>query len=372
MILIHRGQIKTLPTHSVMSTDIEIDGHIKNVAVSVENHYEEFLSPERADYALVGMLAYALRNKHDIICEAPVTEELLYNIRETLIPTLVYSDGRNYPVQIETDMASPLAKVGRGGVGTGLSCGVDSFHSVLKHLNSEYPHQNLTHITVFDIGAFHNLYESIPKVKAKTFERAEKVAPQLDLPLIKLESNFQYVIPQDNLYVHTYRDTMAIYSLQKLWCTYYYAGTYSFNDFTLNNNFSTDPAHFELFLLNCFSTSQLKIISEGSEYDRNNKINFIADYPIAQKNLHVCINKDYNCGVCEKCLRTLLALDALNRLDDFREVFNIDAYKKNILNNYLFLFQKYILEKDTFYEQTFKILYNRHKKFFDSIVVKKN
>ena len=170
-------------------------------------------------------------------------------------------------------------------------------------------------------------------------------------------------------------DSMAIYALQKLWRVYYYASTYPFSEFSLANNtaLNVDPAHFELLLLNCFSTSQLKIISDGSECDRNDKTRFIADYSIARKNLHVCLSKpNFNCGVCSKCLRTLLAIDALNKLDDFRDSFNIDEYLRNRINNYLYLFQKYVLEKDTWFEKTFKILYNRHPKFFDSIVIKKS
>lgn len=119
MILIHQGKLENLSEKSVMSTEIEIDGQIKNVAVAVDKEYGKFLAPERADYALVGMLAYAMRNGHDIICAAPVTEELLYNICETFIPTLVYSDSRNYPVKISADMASPLEKVSNGAAAKG-------------------------------------------------------------------------------------------------------------------------------------------------------------------------------------------------------------------------------------------------------------
>lgn len=377
MILIHQGCVKNFSDKSLLSTDIEIDGQIKNVIVSVESDYGKFLSPERADYALVGMLAYALKNKHDIVCETSVTEELLYNIREILIPTFIYNDSRNYPVKIYADIASPLEKVSfaenRIGVGTGLSCGVDSFYSVLKHLDSEYPCQNLTHISVFNIGSINHCYgkENIPYIKKKVWEHTEKVVGELNLPLIKLDSNFQDVIPQSHYLCHTYMDALAIYSLQKLWRTYYYAGSHAFNEFSLRNNFSIAPGYFEPFLLNCFSTSHIKIVSDGCVGDRIDKINFIADYPIARKNLHVCTRQAFNCGVCPKCLRTLLALDALNKLESFREVFDIETYLKNRVKNYLFLFQKYVLEKDTFFERTFKILYKRHKKFFDSIVVKK-
>lgn len=380
MIVIHRGYVEENSGTSTLFTDIEIDGRNHRVFVSVGAEYGKFLSPERADYALVGMLAYALRNRHDIICEAPVTEELLYKIREILIPSFVRSDSRNYASKIQASMALPLDKTAygrhwRGGaVGTGLSCGVDSFHAVMKHLDSEYVGQNLTHIAVHNIGSINASYgnENIPYVKKKVFERTEKVTAELGLPLVKVESNFQDVIPQNHYRTHTYMDALAIYSLQKLWRIYYYASGYFFGNFSLKNNFDSAPAHFELLLLDCFSTANLKIISEGSEGTRNDKIKFLADIPIVQKNLHVCTSKEFNCGICPKCLRTLLALDVLNKLDNFRKVFDVDAYNKNRVNNYLFLFRKYVLEHDEFFEETFKILYNRHRQFFDSIVVKNN
>lgn len=121
MIKIHRGYVTEVSDASIMFTDIDIDTEKKHVLISVGKDYGKFLSPERADYALCGMLYYALLNKHDIICEAPVTEELLYNIREILIPTLIHSDPRNYPVKIQADIAPPLdklpfAKMIRGGL----------------------------------------------------------------------------------------------------------------------------------------------------------------------------------------------------------------------------------------------------------------
>lgn len=111
MIRIHQGQVSTSGDNSTLSTVIDIGNEKKNVCLSVSKEYGQFLSPERADYGLVGMLAYALRKKHDIICEAPVTDELLYNIRELLIPTFVRSDARNYPVKINAEVAPPLDKL---------------------------------------------------------------------------------------------------------------------------------------------------------------------------------------------------------------------------------------------------------------------
>ena len=111
MIVINQGHISEKSDTATLSTEIDIDDSEREVFVTVDSEYGKFLSPERADYALLGMLAYALRNKHDITCAAPVTEELLYNLREILIPTLVRSDPRNYPVKIQADIAPPLEKI---------------------------------------------------------------------------------------------------------------------------------------------------------------------------------------------------------------------------------------------------------------------
>ena len=81
MIKIYQGNVTKAGGASTLATKIDIDGEEKNIILSVAEEYGKYFSPERADYILVGMLAYALRRKHDIVCEAPVTDELLYNIR---------------------------------------------------------------------------------------------------------------------------------------------------------------------------------------------------------------------------------------------------------------------------------------------------
>ncbi len=111
MIKIHAGKVLEADGITTLSTEIEIGDAKKEVRLSVAREYGKYFSPERADYALVGMLAYALRNKHDIICETPVTDELLYNIRELLIPTFIRSDSRGYSVKIQADIAPPLEKL---------------------------------------------------------------------------------------------------------------------------------------------------------------------------------------------------------------------------------------------------------------------
>ena len=374
MIRIHQGYVEESDGMSTLFTDIDINDKKKNVYVSVEKDYGKFLSPERADYALVGMLAYAIRKGHDIICEAPVTEELLYNIREYLIPTFFRSDSRCYPVKIQAEIASPLdklpdSKVMHGGVGTGLSFGVDSAYSILKHIGTEYPNQNLTHLCIFNNGS---AVISDPVRREKIFAHAETVAKELNLPVLKVESNVGTFIKQHHAATHTYKDALIIYALQKLFRVYYYSSAYSFASFSLEENFRRDPAHFEPFLLDCFSTSKLRIVPSGSEGDRDDKVAFIVDNPLVQKYLHVCTRETVNCGRCRKCLRTLLEIDALGKLDNFRESFDIDDYIKRREKIYRYLNDQIKEDpEDPFLSRPYKILYERHKDFFDSLDAEK-
>ena len=50
---------------------------------------------------------------------------------------------------------------------------------------------------------------------------------------------------------------------------------------------------------------------------------------MVQKYLHVCNKDKTNCSKCSKCRRTMLALDFLGKLSDYREVFNLYYYYKH-------------------------------------------
>jgi hypothetical protein len=70
-----------------------------------------------------------------------------------------------------------------------------------------------------------------------------------------------------------------------------------------------------------FSSTELLIHHDGVELSRFDKTRLIADWDLALNNLRVCNqykkyrHDKFNCGRCEKCLRTKLALLALGALD---------------------------------------------------------
>jgi hypothetical protein len=67
-----------------------------------------------------------------------------------------------------------------------------------------------------------------------------------------------------------------------------------------------------------YSSMNLRIRHEGILYSRLDKVRLLSDWQVALENLRVCTQNPpgmLNCGKCEKCLRTMLELLALNSLE---------------------------------------------------------
>lgn len=336
--------------------EIEIESDVKKIWFEVDSKYKEYLVTDRADAYVIGLLNYAMRNNHDIKCDIPVTDELLYNLNEVLIPMLAkYSSNLN-KIKINAKPIKPL-KSGEH-VGTGCSCGIDSFYSIKTHRHNIYESLELTDVCINNVGAFNECYKDYgeEKVKKERYEVTKKVAKDLKLNLIETDSNFFEEIPQNHLQSHTYLSTFAIYMLQKYWRIYYYASSgHDFSTFSLKDNGFNPCADYELLSLQCFSTSAVRIYSDGGEKERLEKTAAITDFSYAQKYLHVCLHKSTNCGVCSKCMRTLTALDALDKLDNFDKVFDIEYYKQHKKDYYNWMWLEHKV-KDVMNEPTYKLL----------------
>ena len=128
--------VETEKTKVRQYCEIEIESDVKKIWFEVDSKYKEYLVTDRADAYVIGLLNYAMRNNHDIKCDIPVTDELLYNLNEVLILMLAkYSSNLN-KIKINAKPIKPL-KSGEH-VGTGCSCGIDSFYSIKTHRHNIY------------------------------------------------------------------------------------------------------------------------------------------------------------------------------------------------------------------------------------------
>ena len=311
-------------------------------AVPIE--YKEYLCVERGDAFVVAMLWYAMITGSDIESIAPMSEKMVFHITRYLIPALCTDENGYRRIKImgpTTDQ--PYQNI--GGVGTGMSCGVDSFYTMHEYTKEDTPIKyKLTHLSYFNMGAiFHpnrtekkkytlkEFYDTTDRMSEEKRENARLVAEQAGMPLVYVKSNLDSDYYR-GAYGHTgvYRNCAMALSLQGLYSVYYNSsgGWPGYFDLTLTEG----SQHYEALLCQCLSTESLNFIL--SDYaTRLEKTIAIADDKLAQKYLDVCFCFN-SCGKCSKCIRTLVTLDIIGKVDQFREIFDVDDFKKHKADAY--------------------------------------
>lgn len=306
-------------------------------AVPIE--YKRYLCTERSDAFVVAMLWYAMITGSDIESFAPMSEKMVFHITRYLIPALCTEENGYRRIRImgpTTDQ--PYNNI--GGVGTGMSCGVDSFYTMHEYLREDTPKKyRLTHLSYFNMGAiFHpnrsekkiytlkEFYETTDRMSEEKRENARQVAEKAELPLVYVKSNLDSDFYR-GAYGHTgvYRNCAMALSLQGLFSVYYNSsgGWPGYFDLTLTEG----SQHYEALLCECFSTESLSFIL--SDYvSRAEKTKTIADDELAQKYLDVCFCFN-SCGKCSKCIRTLVTLDIIDKVDQFGDIFDVADFKKH-------------------------------------------
>ena len=354
MITVNKPQVVRNNDKSQLINIIDVNGEKRELWFEAEREFEKYLCIERADAYVIGLLGYAMRNHHDLYCDFPVGESLHYQITTYLIPSLVKHSKDLYDTKIFAELTRhPLESA--GAVGTGISCGIDSFHVLANQIASKYISLNITHLSHNNVGS-HGIGKKAEELRFSRELNAKKVAEVTGLKLVVTNSNFAEAFTQNHLLSHTYSSTFAIYMLQKLWSIYYYASAgYDFGKFNLKDNSQYATGYYDLLSLNCFSTESLRIYSEGGAQSRFEKTKTVVNFPISRKYLNVCLFETENCGKCEKCRRTLLTLDALDRLYDYKEVFNLNDYYSHRNDYYTWLCIKKI-EGDPMIDEIYQIL----------------
>ena len=202
-----------------------------------------------------------------------------------------------HQVPLNFELSSDVTTAASG-VSLFFSGGVDSFYSLIKNRDEV---DNLVLIHGFDV----------PLADTRTFELAEaqarEVARIFGKRLIVVSTNLHWEQPSVpggwGMYGGAALAAVA-YALTPNHCKVYIASSHSYTDLPpLGSHPLLDPL---------WSTHQVEIVNTGIE-TRIDKLRVVVQYPEALARLRVCWENlgNYNCGLCEKCIRTMLALLAL-------------------------------------------------------------
>ncbi len=370
--MIYIGKIE----RRIINNESSISCHIKDEAqnfddyiyYSVPKEYEDYLTDEVADAFLVGVLLPAVLYNEDICVDNAISEKLYYNITHSILFTLSFIYGNKIRLHIR-ELVRP--KFDNNAVGCGCSLGVDSFAAILQHISSECPQSyKITHLTYFNVGAMG--YVDLKKAEEsykKDLEMVKSFAKEVNLPVVCLSSNFSILYKDFDFDASgDIRNFSAVLSLQKLFKKYLYGSSFTIKDFKFD---ISQTGFYESLLAPMLSTENTELCIANPEMNRIDKTKFIADNKYVQKYLYVCWKelianrwpnseiakiKDIhlNCSRCDKCKRTMLALDLLGKLELYSSIFDLSYWNKT-KNRYIakVIAQK---EKNAFYADLFSLM----------------
>lgn len=199
------------------------------------------------------------------------------------------------------------------------SGGVDSFYTLLKN-SAEID------TLIFVSGGF-DVYPHPDngELRRMITERLRQVAREMGKEFIEVEADLQNFSDNYVNWFYYYGSAMGALAqlLSNRFKKIYIASSYPYNNLKpCGSNPISDPL---------WRTEALEIIHDGCESYRAKKVVTIAKSPIAVSNLRVCQNygenREYNCGKCEKCLRTMAVLQAQGILENsaFPSTINLEA-----------------------------------------------
>lgn len=317
---------------------------------AVPKEYKQYLSEDRADAFVVALIWYAMVTESDIVSIAPISNQMFFSIQQQLVPALMKEE-KGYKKQIRIKSPTIESKYeGVCGVGTGMSCGVDSLYTLKLYSDPNIPvSYRLTHLAYFNMGAiFHpdrlsnktysikEFYETTDAMSEEKRKNASQVADLVHIPLLYIKSNMDCDYYR-GAYGDTgvYRNCSCVLALEKLFGKYYCSSAGWPEYFNLNLDQGSE--HYESLLCASFSTENTQFIL--SDYaSRLEKTIALADDKITQDYLDVCFRFN-SCGECSKCYRTLITLDLLGKVDGYHKVFDVNKFKRERNKAYAWLLQ---------------------------------
>ena len=315
--------------------DLNIDGNAEQLEINVNTNCIPYLTIDRIDFIVVGFLYFAMKNDYDIESKLPMTQDLWYNIVYHFIPQFALGNPHLHKTNIKCPFVGKIDPSTKMYNATGISCGVDSLYTVATNTSKEIPVENrLNALCFFNVGAAMKGKEELrTPLVAGRLKIAENFANEYHFPFFFIESNIHILINKYSNYshieMHTYMGMFCVLLIQKGIKQYHYSSGYTLLDFSITNkdNLIFDCAHYEFLIFSTLSAIGISAFSEGADVDRKNKIAKLVKWSPSYNYLNVCVDKVDNCGLCFKCIRTLLEIDALGDIDNYRKVFDIDFYK---------------------------------------------
>jgi len=288
---------------------------------------------DRADAFVLVALLMAVLAGEDLDIEAPISERLARSLADAAA-VLAYLFAANRRPKLRFGPLKGRHAVHPRGLLTGLSGGVDSSLVIKQHhFEVAAPLRPITHLVFSDLGQ--RFREGWHEGSRAVFEfrraRMATFADELGLPLYQVYTNFHERVDDATGINHTLRSAAIAHLFGQVCSDFVYGSGTSYPFITLRPG--EDMGFTDPITLPLFSSDLLECIPSGSAYRRVDKTAELVDMDFFKRYVDVCWRHELpgpgapiNCGHCPKCLRTLMALEVLGKLDDFADAFVMERY----------------------------------------------
>ena len=273
---------------------------------------EEWVS-DRADGFATSLLLLAMAKGEDIEVRGAFSPRLAYGMQEYQKVFNLWFPQQFKRVELKcARYERPPETQGNGRAACAFSGGVDSFYTLWSHLpqNERIPSCPLS-AAVFAQGF------DIPLQDEATYRTAsaayEEMMKALGLQLWKARTNVRQFLAHLNWELTHGAALIGLAAvLGRKLSRFYVPSSYKY---TMLHPWGSHPV-----LDHLLSTESLEVFHYGAERTRLEKMDVIAHWPETHTRLRVCWVKTdglNNCCECEKCLRTMVALEIFGALSKF-------------------------------------------------------
>ncbi len=272
-------------------------------------------SPPRlsADPLVPTLLLLAMRRGEDVRLDGTVSPRLLAGteaVQDLVLGwdadvrrrrTIRTPPQRRARIHAEVRAPAPRAP----GTAAFFTAGVDSFYTVLRNLDE-----------IDALVYVHGLDVALEKrgLRARVVRGIRRAADELGKPLLEVETDVRRL--SDQIIGWTAYNGALLASVAHLLSPWF--GTVYVPATLTAGRLRPLGTHPELDPL--WSSDEVELIHDGFEAERIDKVRLLAGSEAARRSLRVCWTNAggaYNCGHCEKCLRTMLAVAAVGDLERF-------------------------------------------------------
>ncbi|MET3109491.1 hypothetical protein AAKU67_004419 [Oxalobacteraceae bacterium GrIS 2.11] len=256
------------------------------------------------DMAVTATLFIAMDRGEDLHIDGPVSASMLESVEDLVASWVNWCPDFYRPIKVTAAEEVPdtaMRKPARRTAVLAFSGGLDSLFTIWRHASGRAGRRSRT---LFAAGLIIGLDIPLDASAAITAARsnAQAALDSINVPLALIRTNWK-----TEACVHWQMEFgTAVSTCLRNWQgtvdTALVASDFDYRRLLLP--WGGNPVTYPML-----STSEFKVVYDGGEFNRTEKAGGIRDWEAGLNNLRVCWEgpvTGYNCGICEKCLKTKL------------------------------------------------------------------